>query len=57
MKNMTYSGLSVVWTPRCERCGSPNITNGAPHADGDKYQVECHACGHIERAGREVPDA
>lgn len=43
----------VSWTPRCIKCGSTSITNGAPHSDGDLYQVECHTCGFIERINGE----
>ena len=29
---------------------------GAPHADGDAYQWECHGCGYIERVGRQAEE-
>ncbi len=32
----------------CPRCGA-EMTQGAPHADGDAYQYECHRCGNIVR--------
>jgi len=32
----------------CPKCGS-SMSCGAPHADGDVAQWECHNCGYIER--------
>jgi hypothetical protein len=33
---------------KCPKCGA-YMSNGAPHAEGDAYQKECHGCGYIER--------
>lgn len=40
----------------CERCGSTNVNNGAPHSEGDSHQVECRSCGHIKRVPLRRPD-
>ena len=33
---------------KCPKCGG-RMSRGAPHAEGDAYQLECLACGYIER--------
>jgi ribosomal protein S27AE len=40
---------------KCPKCGTV-MTQGAPHADGDIYQWECHNCGYIERVGPQTPE-
>lgn len=32
----------------CSKCGSSNIHFGAPHSEGDHYNVECLSCGYAE---------
>lgn len=30
----------------CPKCGSSNTMFGAPHSEGDHYNLECLSCGY-----------
>lgn len=31
---------------KCPKCNS-DMTQGAPHSEGDRFQWECHRCGKV----------